>query len=132
MRPETAVFLSYGRTMVERGRAMVGISLYDDAGRAAYMAAFHAAQALIFERAGKVVKTHRGVRTEFHRLTMTEGGVTNELRSFLGGAYELKTVADYDPSGHLLTNAPEATDVLDRAARFIDGVEAMVNNPPAP
>ena len=31
------------------------------AGRNAYLAAFHAARALIFERTGKVAKTHRGV-----------------------------------------------------------------------
>jgi hypothetical protein len=39
------------------------------AARSACYAAFHAAEALIFERTGKAVKTHRGVRIEFARLT---------------------------------------------------------------
>ena len=39
---------------------MLGIGLADAAGRTAYLAGFHAAQALIFERTGRAVKTHRG------------------------------------------------------------------------
>jgi len=36
--------------MLVRGRRMLEVDLYEDAGRAAYLAAFHAAQAFIFER----------------------------------------------------------------------------------
>jgi hypothetical protein len=39
----------------------------DEAGRAAYLAGLHAAQALIFERIGKVIKRHRGVQRELRR-----------------------------------------------------------------
>jgi hypothetical protein len=38
---------------------------HDAAGRTAYLAGFHAAQALISERTGRTVKTHRGVNTAF-------------------------------------------------------------------
>ncbi len=48
---------------------MLAADLYYDTGRAAYLAAFHAAQAVIFERNGKVVKTHKGVNIESLRLT---------------------------------------------------------------
>jgi uncharacterized protein (UPF0332 family) len=41
----------------------------DEAGRAAYLAGLHAAQALIFERTSKVIKRHRGVQNELRRLT---------------------------------------------------------------
>ena len=36
----------------------------DEAGRAAYLAGLHAAQAVIVERTGKVIKRHRGVQNE--------------------------------------------------------------------
>lgn len=40
----------------------------------ACLAGFHAAQAFIFERTGKSVKTHKGVQTELHRLTRADPG----------------------------------------------------------
>ena len=54
---------------LERGHTMLGVGLDDDAGRAAYLAAFHAAQALIFARTGKVHKTHKGVQTSDFKVT---------------------------------------------------------------
>ena len=56
----------------------------DEAGRAAYLAGLHAAQALIVERTGKVTKTHRGVQHELGRLTKDEPRFDMELRAFLG------------------------------------------------
>jgi hypothetical protein len=47
---------------------MIADALNDDAGRAAYLAAFHATQALIFERTGKVFKT-RGAFLVLQNLT---------------------------------------------------------------
>jgi len=38
------------RQQLAKARAMLGIELADEAGRAAYLAAFHAAQAFIFHR----------------------------------------------------------------------------------
>jgi hypothetical protein len=50
----------------------------------------HAAQALIFERTGKVIKRHRGVQRELARLVMDEPRFDMELRAFLGRTYNLK------------------------------------------
>ena len=83
MRPETAQFLDNARRMLERGRLMMRAPLYEDAGRAAYLACFHVAQALIFEREGRVLKTHGGVQSEFHRLTHNQSPVDGGLRGFL-------------------------------------------------
>jgi uncharacterized protein (UPF0332 family) len=46
---------------------MLQVGLNEDAGREIYLACFHAARALIFERTDKVAKTHRGVQSEFYR-----------------------------------------------------------------
>src|SRR5580700_8763175 len=96
MRPETAQFIDNARKMLERGRLMLEVPLYEDAGRAAYLACFHVAQALIFEREQRVLKTHRGVQTEFQRLMQEEPVIDGELRGFLSRAYRFKTIADYD------------------------------------
>ena len=96
MKPETAQFLDNARKMLKRGRLMLEVPLYEDAARAAYLACFHAAQALIFEREQRVLKTHHGVQTEFHRLTKDEPAINADLRGFLSLAYTFKTIADYD------------------------------------
>jgi uncharacterized protein (UPF0332 family) len=62
---------------------MLETGLNYDAGRAAYLAAFHAAEALIFERTGKVPKTHKGVNIEFLRLTKDDPRFPPDQRGFL-------------------------------------------------
>ena len=49
MKPEAAQHLDKARQALEEARAIAGIELAEAAGRATYLAAFHAAQALIFE-----------------------------------------------------------------------------------
>ena len=68
----------------------------DEAGRAAYLAGLHAAQALIFESTGKVIKRHKGVQREFGRLAKDDPHLDMDLRTFLGRAYNLKAIADYE------------------------------------
>ena len=53
MTPETERFLQNADDRLDRGQTMLASVLHDDAGRAAYLAAFHAAQAMIFECTGK-------------------------------------------------------------------------------
>ena len=65
MTPEASRFLKNADDHLERGQIMLATGLNYDAGRAAYLAAFHATQAIVFERSGKVVKTHKGVNVEF-------------------------------------------------------------------
>ena len=94
---------------------MLGIDLADAAGRTAYLAGFHAAQALIFERLGKMLKTHNGVQTEFLRLTRDDAGLDCDVRAFLSRSYNLKSIADYE-------TGPDAGVSLLRAAQaVVDG-----------
>ena len=82
MKLETERYLAKARQMLGEARTAAGVDLADAAGRASYLAAFHAAQALIFERSGKASKTHRGVHIQFARLTKNEPSVSPELREF--------------------------------------------------
>ena len=78
-----------------RAKIILGAGVGEDAGRDAYLAAFHAAQALILARSGKVVKTHRGVHRQFSQLAKNEAGL-REFSRFLSQAYNLKDIADYE------------------------------------
>jgi uncharacterized protein (UPF0332 family) len=105
---------------------MLGIDLHDAAGRTAYLAGFHAAQAFIFERRGKVAKTHRGVRTEFLLLTKDDSRVDSDMRTFLSRRYNLKSIADYE-TGFDIDIAPEtAVSAIAEAKAFVDLLAAIV------
>ncbi|MBU6298985.1 MAG: HEPN domain-containing protein [Alphaproteobacteria bacterium] len=65
MKPETAAFLAKAEEILERAKALQAQNFTDEAGRAAYLAGFHAAQAILFERHGRTPKTHSGVQTKF-------------------------------------------------------------------
>ena len=61
MKPHGA-FLDKPRELLDDAEAMLRIDRHEAAGRTAYLAGFHAAQALIFETTGRIYKRHSGVR----------------------------------------------------------------------
>jgi hypothetical protein len=73
---------------LEHARLMLTVDLTEDAGRAAYLAGYEAAEAFIFEHTGKVTKTHRGAHTEFARLSASERHIDAQLRRFLPQALQ--------------------------------------------
>jgi uncharacterized protein (UPF0332 family) len=125
VKPETAGYLKARRTLSE-ARAVAGIELAEAAGRAAYLAALHAAQALIFERNGKVPKTHRGVHAQFSRLARNEPSLGSELPRFLSRAYDFKSVADYEIGPDATVPLAEAVSAIEAAENFIGRVCALL------
>jgi uncharacterized protein (UPF0332 family) len=105
---------------------MIGVNLTDAAGRTAYLVGFHAAQALIFETHGRVFKTHSGVRGEFARLVKDDARVDYELRGFLGFAYQLKEIADYESGPGSKVSAAAARGALQTARRFVECVTSLI------
>jgi len=91
----------------------------EDAGRDAYLAAFHAAQALILARSGKVVKTHRGVHRLFAQLAKNEARL-HEFSRFLSQAYNLKDIADYELGPGAAVPLDRASAAIKTAERFVD------------
>lgn len=126
MKPPTGAYLEKAREHLDHADRMLSVDLTEDAGRAAYLAGFHAAQALIFETEGRVFKTHSGVRSEFLRLTKGDPAVTAELRAFLGQAYQLKAIADYETGPGSRVPAEKAGEAIRTARRFVDCVAALV------
>ncbi len=105
---------------------MLAIGLSEAVGRTAYLAEFHAAQALIFERTGRSLKSHHGVHTEFLRLTKDDVRIGAEFRIGLSQAYNLKAVADYEIGPEAKISAERATAELARATRFVQVVDELV------
>jgi uncharacterized protein (UPF0332 family) len=93
--PEARDYLDRARRLLKEARSVAAIKLSEAAGRAAYLAAFHASQAFIFDRIGKIAKTHTGVRSEFARLAKDDPRIDRAFPTFLARAYNLKTAADY-------------------------------------
>ncbi len=126
MKPEAAHYLEKARQALKEARAVAAIELAEAAGPAAYLAAFHAAQALIFERNAKVPKTHRGVHAQFSRLVNDVPELGAELPRFLSRAYDFKAVADYEigpdatvPLADAITATEAAEDFVDRIAELL-------------
>jgi uncharacterized protein (UPF0332 family) len=126
LKPETERYLAKARQMLAEARTAASVDLAEAAGRASYLAAFHAAQALIFERTGKPSKTHRGVHIQFARLTKDEPRVTPELREFLPQSYNLKSVADYEIGPDATVPLAEAMAAISTAERFVDRIAELV------
>jgi uncharacterized protein (UPF0332 family) len=103
--------------MLRRASRMSSIDLNDDVGRAAYPACFHVAQAIIFEREGRVLKTHRGVQTEFNRIMQGDPRADKALVGFVARAYKHKTVADHGFDTPTHASADDARNALQEATR---------------
>jgi uncharacterized protein (UPF0332 family) len=127
MKPEAADYLAKARTTLADAQQIAALPLPHVAAREAYYAAFHAAEAYIFEHTGKVATTHKGVRIEFARLARREPRIDRELTRFLATAYQLKATADYGigPTAAQIT-AAEAASAITTASRFIDTITQVL------
>jgi uncharacterized protein (UPF0332 family) len=126
VKPEAAQYLDKARQALKEARAVARIELAEAAGRAAYLAAFHAAQALIFERSGKVPKTHRGVHVQFSRIAKDEPKLGIELPRFLSRSYDFKAVADYEIGPDATVPLTEAISATEAASNFVDRIAEVL------
>ena len=126
MKPEAEQFMAKARNCLAAASAMADARLAEAAGRTAYFAGFHAAQALLFERENRVVKTHNGVHTEWQRLTRDDSEVDKDLRGFLSRSFRFKVTADYglDPLDRV--TAVQASEAIAMAERFVALVESKI------
>lgn len=88
---------------------------------------FHAAQALISEATGRTIKTHKGVHSEFHRLTKDDPRLDAQLRAFLSKTYNLKAIADYETGPGAEISAERATVAVEQARRFLRHIDNQLN-----
>jgi uncharacterized protein (UPF0332 family) len=119
--PEAADYLSKASESLNKARSLLDVMHYsDEAARAAYLAGFHAAQAIVFERTARVAKSHSGLRTAFPRLAKDDPGIDRTFTCFLARAYKFKEIADYGIGPQAVVTAAEAQEMIDLATRFVD------------
>ena len=129
MSPEADAFMGKARDDLMEARLIATLPLPKAAARSAYYAAFHAAEALIVERTGKIAKTHAGVRSEFSRLLKDQGSPQDVL-PILALGYRYKEISDYGLGPAANVTAEDATKMIEAAARFIEYVAALLSNAP--
>lgn len=105
---------------------MLAVALNDAAGRNAYLAGFHIAQALIYERLGRIMKTHNGVQAEFLRLTKDDIRIDSDLRLFLSRAYNLKAIADYETGPGSEISHERAAEAVKTGKRFVAEIAVLI------
>ena len=118
MTPESGEFLDKARDCLGRARIILAAGVGEDAGRDAYLAGFHVAQAVIRARTGRTAKTHRGVHRLLSQLAHDEPRLA-DLVLFLSQAYNLKAVADYELGPGAGVPLDRASEAIERAAQFI-------------
>jgi uncharacterized protein (UPF0332 family) len=128
--PEAANYLAKSRQCLANARISLIHGLSNDAGRGAYLAAYHASQAFIFERTGKASKTHQGVQSEFHRIARDEPRIDKAFPPFLTQAYNLKAVADYETGPDSDIPPERSVAAIETAARFVDCIACLIGEAP--
>jgi uncharacterized protein (UPF0332 family) len=126
VKPETADYLAKARECLDAAIKINAFPLPQVAAKEAYLAAFHAAHALIFERTGRVVKSHGGMRSMFALVTKDDPRIDRTLASLLGRAYKFKEVADYAVGSQGVVTANEAKGVIDIAQHFVDTIAGLL------
>ncbi len=127
MKPQAAAFLEKARAFLDKAQSLLDAHHWpDEAGRAAYLAGLHAAQALIFENTGKVIKRHSGVQREFARLVKDEPRFDVQLRAFLPRTYNLKAIADYVTGPGSQVSEESAREAIQTACRFVECITTLI------
>ena len=130
MSPEAEAHLQRARVELDDAKRAVTHDLTRMAARAAYYAAFRAAEALIVDRTGKAAKTHSGVRTVFARIWREIPGVDRNLLGVLQRGYAYKEVADYGFGSADAFTGRVAAEMIDEAARFVESVSTVLSATP--
>lgn len=128
MSPESERFWAKALECLEFADANLAAGLSNDAGRNAYLAVFHAAKAIIFERTGKIAKTHRGVHAEFNRVALREPDIGGEFRSVLSQTYNLKAVADYETGPDSVIPRERAAAAIQSARKFAACISQVLSD----
>lgn len=75
--------------------------------------------------AGRIAKTHSGVRAEFARLVKNSGS-NRALSTFLAQAYKYKEISDYGTGDGATVSQAEAAQALKDAEQFIARISEML------
>ena len=126
MTPEAASYPVKAREDLSDARQIAGIGLATVAARSAYYAAFHAAEALIIERTGKIAKSHSGVRSEFARLVKDDPRTGKAMTAFLAQGYKFKEIGDYGVGADAIVTMSDAQAAIGSANAFLAHIDVLL------
>ncbi len=132
MSPESTDYMDQAFEDLGDARKIVSLGISKVAARSAYYAAFHAAEAYIFQKSGRAVKSHSGVRTEFYRLAKDDPNIDPALTVFLGRAYRYKEISDYRVGSGTVVTVADAEAAIAAASAFVDHIVASLPSLPSP
>jgi uncharacterized protein (UPF0332 family) len=126
--PEAADYLAKAHDDLREAQIIASVGLAQSAARSAYYAVFHAAEALIVNRTGKIIKTHSGVRAEFARLARDIPELDRSFSAFLAESYKYKQISDYGVGPMPPITAAEAERTLESAKVFTEAIARLVSD----
>ena len=126
MKPLTQAILASADQALLDARKILAIDVVGQAARLAYQTQFHTARALIFERTGRMAKTHKGVRTLFHQLAKTEQGLGSDGAERLTSSYQFKEVVDYETGDAAMISRQDAEAAIDFAEALLAVVRRIL------
>ena len=85
---------------------------------------------MIFERTGKIAKTHKGVQTLFHRLIKQEAAIGSGLAGDLSASYHFKEAADYETGAAGAISSGDATEAIRTAEHFLAVIKGILDAAP--
>ena len=127
MKPESADYLAKPRECLDAGERIAALPLPEVAAKEAYLAAYHAAHAFIFEKTGKVIKTQGGMRTMFALLSRDDPRIDPGMLATLGRAYKFNEIADYATGARNSVTPEESRDIIDLARDFINRITVLLS-----
>lgn len=129
MKPEAADYLDKARSCLADAQQIATLPLPHIAAREAYLAAYNAAEAYVFELTGRPAKTHRGLRVTFSRLAKDGPRIDETYITFLAKAYEYKSIADYSTgTASRAISIEDAASAIATAGRFIDTIALLLSS----
>ena len=126
MTPEVEATLAKAAEDLGDARKIMTIPLPKAAARSAYYAAFHATEALLLARIGRIAKTHTGLRTALAKLLHGTSGEDRALLTFLARAYKYKELSDYGIGRSAGITEDEANALIEEAARFLERMATLI------
>ncbi len=134
MSPEAAHYLRAARTSLADARLVLDRALTPAvAAREAYIALLSAARAVIWQRTGRIAKTHSGTRGEISRLAHEDSRIDTGFARALARGFDLKLIADYDAGERSAITRAVAEAGIAEAARLIAHAEWLLSQPdPSP
>lgn len=129
MKQHAADLLAAAEKALAQAHGVQGISYPDQAARLAYSAMFHSAQALIFERTDQMSKTHKGVRSLFHKVALSEPTINPQLPRDLTNTYRFKQAADYETGSAATVTMQEGANAIGKAETFVTLIRNLLSAP---